>query len=304
MASIVSWGQYRYLTDSQAEALVEFLAKADPVKLEQSRYSAESPEQVGCRFLRARQFEVNRSLALLNEASEILYEYNAEKCAEDGAIVCTDCDEKIIKTFYPHAQQGFDRLGRLLLFEHNGHANIYALRHATTPQKLIKYHFWTMEKVLDDYFLRAPKDPRGNHAVSTLAICDFEGLGLGHLIPATFDHIKILIKLDNVCYPEMLGKMVIINAPGFCVGFFNMMKSWLDPRTQNKIEMLGSGPETTKRLLELVSKENLPAIYGGMAPNPFFTKPNTEYAAVPRAGELVETILVPVGMILHVTSVE
>jgi hypothetical protein len=247
MASLGKWGQFGYLTDDQSAALKDFYEQVSDQDLEASRYTAESRDQVACRFLRARKFDVQASLALLREASQVLREHKADLWAEKGPEQCLECEEHVVKTFYPHGQQGFDRLGRLLCFEHNGNSNVTSLRRATTTAKLVNYHLWTMEKAFDDFFKRSPRDPAGLHIISTLAICDLENLGLTQLVPATLDHIKTLIKLDNVCYPEMLGKMVLINAPGFAVGFFNMVKGWLDPRTQSKIEMLGTGPETTKR---------------------------------------------------------
>jgi hypothetical protein len=297
---MANWGQIGFLTESQELCLNEFLGKANPSHVEASKYSAETNEQLGCRFLRARNFEVDKSLILLSEAYQVLNEYHADDCTKLGPDLCAGCDEKVLKSFYPHNQQGYDRLGRLILYEHNGGANMNAIRHITTPQMMVKYHFWTMEKVLDELFIRSPRDPARRKVVSTLAVCDFESLGLGHLTPSLFDHLKILIKLDNICYPEMLGKMVIINAPSLAVGFYNMIKGWLDPRTQRKIELYGSGPEAFKRLRELISVDQLPKMYGGNAPDPYFMKPNTEYVAVPRDGELKRTIKVKYSLSLHV----
>lgn len=303
MSSLGKWGTVGHLTEDQAKALSEFSETVSASDLEVSRYSAETREQVSCRFLRARKFDVSAAVTLCREAAQVLLDNNAKECAEMSPEQCLECDEQVMKTFYPHGQQGFDRLGRLICYEHNGNAQVNALIKTTTLNRMVKYHFWTMENVFEEYFKRSPRDPSGQHIVSTFVISDLENLGLSALlIPATFDQIKRLIKIDNVCYPEMLGKMVLINAPGFAVSFFNMVKGWLDPRTQSKIEMLGSGPEMKKRLLEMISPENLPKMYGGLAPNPFYVKPNTEYVAVPRSGELKRTITVPPGMTLQVDN--
>jgi hypothetical protein len=40
-----------------------------------------------------------------------------------------------------------------------------------------------------------------------------EGLGLVHCSGSTLDHVKAMVALDNTCYPETLGKMLVINAP-------------------------------------------------------------------------------------------
>lgn len=47
----------------------------------------------------------------------------------------------------------------------------------------------------------------------------------------------LLLGLDNTCYPETLGKMLVINAPFLAVQTWSIVKRWLDPRTQQKIEV-------------------------------------------------------------------
>ena len=38
----------------------------------------------------------------------------------------------------------------------------------------------------------------------------------------------------------------------YAVTTWEVVRGWLDPRTQAKIEILGSGPETTAKLLEYI----------------------------------------------------
>lgn len=73
-------------------------------------------------------------------------------------------------------------------------------------------------------------------------------------------HVKTLIQLDNVVYPEMLGKMFVINVPSFVVATYDMIKGWLDVRTQKKIEFLGSGHVATARLLEFIDSGTFEAL--------------------------------------------
>lgn len=43
--------------------------------------------------------------------------------------------------------------------------------------------------------------------------------------------------LDNTCYPETLGKMLVINAPYLAVQTWGLVSRWLDKRTLEKIEV-------------------------------------------------------------------
>ena len=295
-----NWGRYGCLTPIEDQNLHFFLAKVNPQEIEINKYTTETKEQCACRFLRARDFDVGKAVALISESSVLLKQHKSDECVDLGPTACTGCDENVLKHFYPHSQQGFDRYGRLICYEHNGNANITAVKRITSSEGLLSYHLWTMEKVFDDLFSKSPKDPSGLHILSTLVVCDFDGFGFGHVKTDTFDHLKLLISIDNVCYPELLGKMVIINCPSFIVGLFNMIKGFLAPRTQKKIELLNSGPESMTRLAELISAENLPQMYGGLAPNPFKSKTMTEFVAVPRDGSFTKTIQIPPDMDIQV----
>jgi hypothetical protein len=67
----------------------------------------------------------------------------------------------------------------------------------------------------------------------------------------------------------------------------------LDVRTQQKVELLSSGPEMTARLLQFIDKESLPMQYGGTAPNPFTSSINTEYVTIPRSGTIKKLVNLP-----------
>jgi CRAL/TRIO domain len=92
--------------------------------------------------------------------------------------------------------------------------------------------------------------------------------------------------MDNVCYPETLGKLLVINAPWIAVNSWGLVKSWLDPRTVNKIEIL-SAADSIKRMHELIDLDQIPPMYGGSGPDLYFPKPNTECVQVSARGEVV-----------------
>ena len=62
-------------------------------------------------------------------------------------------------------------------------------------------------------------------------------------------------------YPEMLGKMYIINAPMLFTAVWTVIKGWLDENTVKKISILGSSYK--KQILEYVDAENIPDFLGG-----------------------------------------
>jgi len=304
-------GQVGHLTPAQEAALGTFKQQARPSDIEAAKYSVETVDQVCCRFLRARGFDVGKALILLGECQQKLTEMRAAYWASVDPNEALQCDLGVLKNFYPHVQSGFDRFNRPVLFEHTGGMNPSAVMQLTTKQRLINYHWWSMEKSLDERFSEAAaratstaENPDGTtvHHISTCVVLDFQGMGMSHVSQKMLDQMKLYISLDNTCYPELLGKMLVINAPTIAVNTWGMVKRWLDPRTQSKIEILGSGPETLRRLHEFIAPDQLPRAYGGTAPDIFPRKANCELTSVPRSGKFQKTVAVPAGKTLTVDS--
>ena len=330
--SEANWGRLDFLTASEGTALAEFTARVPAASLERVQYRAESKEAVSLRFLRARKFEVDKSLALLAECCQLFDKYDAEGCATMGAEAAAGCDPDVLTTFYPHTQRGYDKQGRLLLWEANGCVNLHALETVVRKSGLIRYHFWTMQAQLNNLFDAGQEDALGNKVVWTTAVLDFEGLSMHHMSRAMFSHLKTMVAIDNVCYPEMLGKMVVVNAPSLASTGWKMVKGWLDARTQDKIEIVArcdvcplllllqqqcrrrsdpqspsllpscSGPASVTKLQELIDSDSVPVSLGGAGQEVFSAKPCTEYMAVPRGGQLERGVVLPAGKSLTVDT--
>lgn len=143
-----------------------------------------------------------------------------------------------------------------------------------------------------------PQQPPAQYSpypIATTAVLDLQGFGLAQCGQKTMDQIKLYINTDNTCYPETLGKMLVINAPYLISSVWGIIKGWLDPRTVTKIEIISSTDASLKRLQELIDSDNLPKQYGGTAPDLYTSKPNTEMIWVSRGGEHVFEIVVPAG---------
>jgi len=83
---------------------------------------------------------------------------------------------------------------------------------------------------------------------------------------------------------------------------WEIVKGWLEPRTQAKIEILGSGPETTAKLLKYIDASVLPAKYGGTGPDWTSSRPLAEFIQLGRSGDARREVTVPPGHTLYVES--
>lgn len=69
--------------------------------------------------------------------------------------------------------------------------------------------------------------------------CLFAGVGLSHLTGEVKKVLGRFTKTDQDNYPECMGHLCIINAPGVFRMLWAAIKGMLDPRTQGKIEVCG-----------------------------------------------------------------
>jgi hypothetical protein len=118
-------------------------------------------------------------------------------------------------------------------------------------------HIWEMEMGMR---LAAESSARlGSRVSQVVTILDLKGLGLSHR--KTIRFMKGTSFIDKFYYPESLGKLYMINAPRVAPVLWAIAKPMLDPRTQEKVTILGT--DYQKTLLELISADQLPAEYGG-----------------------------------------
>ena len=213
-ASLVdTWGTKGFLTMDQHETLVAFLEEANADHLKIAKFNSESLENAALRFLRARKFVISDAKELLEACVQRKTSGRAQHFASLTPNECVQCDLESLKTFYPHAHLGYDKFKRPILFEQSGKINPSAITTMTTYSGLVDYHFWTMEHHLNEMFDIAAASNPSESVISTCAVLDLEGLGVVHCTGAALEHVKALIALDNVCYPETLGKMFVINSP-------------------------------------------------------------------------------------------
>lgn len=73
--------------------------------------------------------------------------------------------------------------------------------------------------------------------------------------------IKIATDIGQDNYPEMLGKMFLLNTSFMFSAIWSIVKGFIDEKTRNKISVQKSN--YLKTLLEYIDDENLPVFLGG-----------------------------------------
>ncbi|KAI7904987.1 CRAL-TRIO domain-containing protein [Cokeromyces recurvatus] len=74
-------------------------------------------------------------------------------------------------------------------------------------------------------------------------------------------HLKAIAEIVQHYYPETLHRLFIVNAPSAFTVMFKVIKHWLNPRTLEKIHVLGSDFQSV--LLNYIDADSLPSFLGG-----------------------------------------
>ena len=153
--------------------------------------------------------------------------------------------------------EGTDREGNLLYFERPGNAGrldptTFVARY--TIPVIVRWHVAGME---------LGKQMMADSNYKSRRVCGVIDLTkLGKLDRSVFKFAKALSAVDQDNYPEHLAKLFIINAPGFFVGVWKLIRVFVDDRTKAKIHVL-SASDTKRELEEQIDPKYLPSFAGG-----------------------------------------
>lgn len=126
----------------------------------------------------------------------------------------------------------------------------------TTTEKMLRNHVYEYEKALN-YRNVACSLKANTHVEQTCTILDLKNVPLSSF-SSIYSTVKQVSSIAQNYYPEMLGKMFIINSPMLFTACWGMVKPLLDEVTVKKINILGSNYKA--KLLEVIDEKDLPGI--------------------------------------------
>ena len=209
------------------------------------------------RFIRARQWDVEKACQMLNAHFKWRVEKNIAELYQGGP----HPDAEYITRFYPHGYHGVDKSGRSVYIERIGQIDMPRLLNQLTPEKIVEYFSRECEVQLRE---RLPACCLHNGSVvdRSLTILDLNGLSFRlatHTIARKVLKQVIQVQQDN--YPEMMGQMVLLNAPRVFSLAWSAVKPMLDERTVAKIKIFSSDYKET--LDKMLFQDDIPDFLGG-----------------------------------------
>jgi hypothetical protein len=138
--------------------------------------------------------------------------------------------------------------------------NINELLRITTPERLVRRYMQAYEVLMK---LRFPacSEVAGRRIDQGLTIMDLTGGSMSMVNKQVYGMVKLAAKVGSDYYPEIMGNMLIVNAPMVFTGVWAVVKGFIDERTRQKIRIIGSNYRPV--LLEFIDDENIPSFLGG-----------------------------------------
>lgn len=208
------------------------------------------------RFLRARNYEFDKAMKMWLDTLQWRQEYDVDTILD--SFVFHEREQFLMA--YPQGYHKTDKLGRPIYIQLLGKIDIATLKQITTEERMIKFHIQEYERC-GKVIMPICSKLAGHQIDQTFGIMDVKGVGMSHLSGEVKRLMTTMTKYDQDNYPEMLGRICIINAPMVFKAIWALVKPLLNPRTLSKIQICQSN--YTKDLLEWIDPENLPEWLGG-----------------------------------------
>jgi hypothetical protein len=162
-----------------------------------------------------------------------------------------------IKRNYPHYYCGRGKSGNAVYYEYCYDVNLQKLRANNCEVKDMIRHYIFMSEWAFTHL--SPNDTD-----KTITVFDMRGVGVKDLAGEVMQFLKGTTKIMQDYYPERSEIILLINCSSFFTMIWSLVKPMINPRTQEKIRIIGAdSKKVLKGLSEVIDHDQIPARYGG-----------------------------------------
>lgn len=153
------------------------------------------------------------------------------------------------------------------MFKYMGSAcSIKEMSRKTSLDSLLKYHVYNTERSIMN--LASLSKQHGRCIEQHRIVIDAAGWNLGLFNKASVKFLYHIAKIDQNNYIERLHTLTIINAPKTVAFCWKVVKTWLDQRTNEKVNIMSSTEEWKPFLNSCMPNSSIPTCYGGSSSLP------------------------------------
>ncbi|QRV79240.1 phosphatidylinositol/phosphatidylcholine transfer protein SFH7 [Ceratobasidium sp. AG-Ba] len=240
------------------------------------------------RFLRARRYSPTNAAQHFRNVEKWRAEHDVDNLYETGFDV-TEFED--MKKVYPRWTGRRDKRG-LPLYVYQLSAltpDVMKQLGATPPERRYQRIIALYEYMLNFAFslctaLPPPESASDSvvpsHIAQATTIIDMQDTTLRQLIKFR-SHLQEASTLATANYPETLGMIFVVGAPGWWSTVWGWVKGWFDEQTRAKVHILPNPLTKDNDLFKSVPMSSLPKQYGGELPweytdDPLLDEPETE----------------------------
>ncbi|XP_063448781.1 retinal-binding protein-like [Mytilus trossulus] len=238
------------LTAKEEKALQQFRENVKDV-IDLINYDVE-------KFLRARSFDVKKAEQMLRASVEFRQKAKVDTILKEYKIPEV-MDKYLTGGFCGHAKDGSP-----IRVELYGNIDLKGLMRSTKKSDFERNKLHQCEWTVRDWEEQSKK--LGYPVDGMTVICDMGNTGTSALwLPGIKMHLS-LVKMLEDNYPEMLKRLLVINAPRIFPILYRISKPLISEDTKQKIHVKGG--DYKDLLLRYIDADNLPACYGGKLTDP------------------------------------
>lgn len=208
------------------------------------------------RFLRARNFDVAAAAEMYSKSEAWKREIGLDRLCREFNFEERDLVAKHGWCMYFHKT---DRLGRPIFIQDLSGIDPARVFQHTTPDRIMQHFAVTLEKAVRERY-DACTEHAGHLVDDNYMVLNLQGLSLGTFWSMRQQLQQLLAILDDN-FPELSGRVQIINAPSLFTTVWACIKGWLPPQTAEKINICGSNYKND--VLRFVDEDKWPAYLGG-----------------------------------------
>ena len=210
------------------------------------------------RFLRARDYNLRRAGAMFINHLAWREAYGVDDILEKEFP-----EREAILRLFPQGYHGCCKEGRPIYIQHLGSVDLQELTQVASEERVVQLFIQEYEKFLR-IKLPAASLACGHFVDQSFTVLDVKGVGVWQIAGQKSRLIKKILSISQDNYPELMGRMFIINAPAVFKMMFGVFKPLIGARTLKKVEM--HGKSYLSKLLGHADSAQLPMDVGGSSP--------------------------------------